>query len=50
MIVITAATSAVKVCGLTLSERARRVAVKAGAARVLLVTPDTSAAELEAWA
>ncbi|MCE9577574.1 MAG: hypothetical protein K8W52_30775, partial [Deltaproteobacteria bacterium] len=48
-IVIAAATSRVKVCGLTLVERARRVAVKAGALRVL-VAEDLAPAAIATWA
>src|SRR5207244_960372 len=48
-IVIAAASSAVRVCGLALDERARRVAQKAGATRIL-VANGTPATELAAWA
>ena len=49
VIVIAAATSDVRVCGLRLDERARRVAVKAGARRVLVADGMTADA-LAAWA
>jgi len=39
-----------KVCGLTLAERGRRLAVKAGAARVVVVDSPQLAATLPAWA
>ncbi len=49
-IVIAGPTSAVRVCGLTLDERARRVALKAGARRVLVANMRSSSAEQLAWA
>ncbi len=48
--IVLASTSRVKVGGLRCSERGRRVAVKAGAARALLVDETVSAAAIEAFA
>ncbi|MCX5747466.1 MAG: CDP-alcohol phosphatidyltransferase family protein [Proteobacteria bacterium] len=48
-IVIAPASDDVKVCGLTLAERARRVALKAGAVRVHVTRADTPD-QLAAWA